>query len=122
MRLVLPAVAVGLFAIWVLWGLLTFLLPATAQNTVNVPYNMATTQVSVLVTATLVETNRSRASVTLENLGANQVCFGGTNAVTLSNGVCLPGTVGAAITIPYAGAVWGIAATGTTTIAVMDLY
>jgi archaellum component FlaF (FlaF/FlaG flagellin family) len=95
---------------------------ATAQNTINVPQAMSTTQVSVLVTATLVETNRSRASVTLENLGTNQVCFGPTSAVTLANGICLPGTVGAALTIPFAGAVYGIATTGTTTIAVMDLY
>lgn len=93
-----------------------------AQNTNNVPYNMVTSQVSVLVTATLVETNRSRASVTVENLGTNQVCFGATNAVTLANGICLPGTVGAAITIPFAGPVWGIATTSTTTVAVMDLY
>lgn len=96
---------------------------ARAQNTGSTSLNLGTTQVSVSnVNATLIETNRARASVTIENLGTNQVCLGSTNAVTLSTGLCLPGTVGAAVTIPYNGPVWGLAATGATTVAVMDLY
>lgn len=96
---------------------------APAQTTIGPPSNMGVAQVSVsAVNATLIETNRSRASVTIENLGTNQVCFGPTNAVTLSNAPCLPGTVGASVTIPYTGPVWGLATTSSTTVAVMDLY
>ena len=81
-----------------------------------------TKQVSVATTATQVAINRARLSVTVENLGTNMVCFGQTNAVTLANGICLPGTVGAAVTIPFTGAVWGIATSSATTVAVMDLF
>jgi len=96
---------------------------APAQNYIGNPVNMYTNQISVsAVNATLIEGNRARSSVTIENLGTNQVCFAGTNAVTLSNAPCLPGTVGASVTIPYTGAVWGLATTGSTTVAVMDLY
>ena len=84
--------------------------------------NFGTAQVSVATTATLVETNRVRNSVTIVNLGTNQICLGQTSAVSLTNGLCLPGTVGASVTIPYSGAVWGIAATGATTVSVMDIY
>jgi len=84
--------------------------------------NFASSQVSVLTTATQVALNRQRASVTVVNMGTNQVCFGSSNTVTLANGVCIPGTVGASITIPYNGQVWGIAQTSATTVSVMDLY
>jgi hypothetical protein len=111
--------------LWLLAALIGVVFAANwphAQTYIGVPLNMGTTQVSVATTPTLVEANRQRASVTLENLGTNQVCFGQTSAVSLSNGICLPGTVGAAVTIPYIGPIWGIATTSATTIAVMDLY
>ena len=107
----------------VLAGALSLLaLAANAQTYHTGPGTMKTSQVSVLATATQVALNRARLSVTVENLGTNQVCFGQTNAVTLANGICLPGTVGAAVTIPFTGAVWGIATSGTTTVAVMDIF
>lgn len=93
---------------------------AQRESPVN---NLGTPQVSVLVTATQVAVARKRASVTVENLGTNQVCLGSSAAVTLATGLCLPGTVGASVTMPdYSGPVYGIASGSTTTVSVMDLY
>ena len=70
---------------------------------------MATNQVSVATTSTLIVAARTgRSSVTITNLGATDIFIGNTG-VGLTTGTLLVGTKGAAITIPTSAAIYGIA-------------
>lgn len=85
--------------------------------------NLATNQVSVAATATLVVAARAgRDSVTVENHGTTDVYVGSSSGVTTSTGILLPGTKGAAITLSYSGAVYAIVATGTQTVSYAEGY
>lgn len=105
------------------------LLPAlTLAQPVTAPSNIATAQVSVTSAATQVATNRvSRRLLTVENTSSTAVylgnCAGSSGAtVTTSNGLLLPGTVGASLNIEMAGPLCGIVATGTVTVAVLESF
>jgi hypothetical protein len=87
--------------------------PASAQQYVPGSSNMTTTQVTVGATATLiVAAQPGRSNLFVVNQGAITVCFGNSASVTLLNGICLPSgsTAFAGIVLPYAGALYGIAA------------
>lgn len=100
--------------------LLTKPVPA-AQSQVG-SGSIATSQASVASTATLVAAARAgRNAVTVENLGTVAVYIGGAG-VTTSTGFLLPGVVGASVTIPTSAAVYGVDATGTQAVAVLETY
>ena len=85
--------------------------------------NMTPAQVSVAATATqIVAARAGRGSVTIQNTTTTPVYIGSTNAVTTTTGILLPGTVGATITLPYSGAVYGIVGTGSATVTEYELY
>ncbi len=86
------------------------------------PDNVATAQVSVTTSATLIAAARAgRRSITVEQLGTTAVYLGATG-VTTATGVLLPGTVGSSVTLNFTGALYGIVATGTQTVAEFELY
>ena len=100
---------------------------AVVQQTAQ---NLSTSQVTVGTTATLIlparlsppqGTTGVRYAITLVNLGTNPLYFGPTSGVTTSNGVLLAGAIGASITIPYAGALYGIGAVSQA-ISVMETF
>ena len=81
-----------------------------------------TNQVTVQSTATLiVAQNTGRKAVVITNLGTTAVYIGSSSSVTTSNGQLLPGVVGASISIPQTGPVWGIAASSTEAVSFMDI-
>lgn len=90
--------------------------------------NVATGQVSVGSTATLIVPSRigapgtGRAAVIITNIGTTDVYIGFNNTVTTGNGDLLTGTKGAFVTIPYDGAIWGIVASGSQTVSFMEVY
>lgn len=57
--------------------------------------------------------NPNRQAVLIVNMGTTDVFLGYTNAVTIANGMLLPGIKGAAITIPNTQSIYGIVAAGT---------
>lgn len=87
------------------------------------PKNIATAQVSVGATATLVAAFRgTRANVTIQNHGATAMyCSAGTGVLT-TTGFRLPGVDGASITIPTSSAVYCITAAGSQTVSVLESY
>lgn len=93
-------------------------------NRIQGSATLATAQVSVNTTATLIAAARSgRNAITVTNItGAQQVFIGATAGVTTATGTLLPATVGASITLPYAGAVYGIASTAAQTVSVAETY
>jgi hypothetical protein len=85
--------------------------------------NFTPAQVSVGTTATQIVASRSgRQLVTVVQSGTTDVYLGSANTVTTSNGLLLPGTKGASVTLPYAGAVYGIVASGTQTVTAAETY
>lgn len=73
-------------------------------------------QVSVGSTATLIKAaTAGRRSITIVNHGTTPVYLGG-SGVTTANGVLLPGTEGASLTLCHTAAVYGITASGTQTV------
>lgn len=87
--------------------------PALAQQYVVGSPNLATTQVSVGATATLIVASHSgRSNLVIINQGAVSVCLGNSASVTSANGLCLPpgSTSYVGISLPYTGALYGIAA------------
>jgi len=81
---------------------------------------IATAQVAVAVTATLIITTRTgRIAVTLYNQGTQTVYIGITG-VTTGTGLAL--TAGASITINTQAAIYGISASGTQTVAFLETY
>lgn len=96
-------------------------LPVTASGGSG-SASIATAQVSVAATATSVVAARTgRAAVTITNLGATDVYLGVTG-ITTATGTLLPGVRGANITIPTSAAVFGIAATGTQSVSVLETF
>lgn len=84
--------------------------------------SVATAQVSVASTATLVAAARAgRGAVIVTNLGAVAVYLGAAG-VTTTTGTLLPGVVGASVTIPTSAAVYGVDATGTQAVSVAEVY
>lgn len=80
-----------------------------------------TNQVTVLATSTLIVSgNNGRKAVVITNLGTTAVYIGPNSTVSTTNGQLLPGTVGASISIPQTGPVWGIAATGSEAVSFLD--
>lgn len=84
--------------------------------------NIATDQVSVTTSsASLVASRATRRSVTIVNHGTTAVYLKG-GTVTTSNGVLLPGVIGAAITFNTTSAIHGIVASGTQTVSYVEEY
>lgn len=84
--------------------------------------SIAHNQVSVGTSATAIVAARARRrSVTIVNHGTTDVYVGGTG-VTTGNGVLLPGTKGAAITIETTAAVSAVVGSGTQTVSYFEEY
>ena len=82
--------------------------------------DFSTAQVSVGTTPTLiVAAHNGVDEVTIENLGTTAVYIGKAN-VTTSNGFLLPGVVGASVTLSATTAIYGIVASGTQAVAVLE--
>jgi hypothetical protein len=88
---------------------------------------IATAQVSVANLATLIAAARTgppgtgRVAITIENSGTTDVFIGLSN-VTTGTGILLPGVKGAALTIPTTAAVYGITASASQTVTVLESY
>jgi len=84
---------------------------------------LATNQITVAATATVIVAARAagRNSVTITNLGTVDVFIGGVG-VTVANGHLLPGVKGASITLPFSGALFGIAASGTQAVSFVETF
>lgn len=90
--------------------------------TKNLNSNFATSQATVGATPTLIVAQRSgRDTVVIENTGTTPV-FLGNSAVTVSNGLLLPGVVGASVALETTDAVFGIVASGTQVVAVVENF
>lgn len=86
------------------------------------PQNLATAQVTVGTSATLLAALRSgRNAITVENAATTAVYIGGIG-VTIANGFLLPGVVGASITIPFQGALYGIVAASTEVVTILETF
>lgn len=85
---------------------------------------LAADQVAMTDTAAeIVAARTGRRSVTVVQLGTDSVYLGPTSGVTDTNGVILIGTIGAAATFEYAGALYGICASGeSSTVAYVEEY
>ena len=84
--------------------------------------SIATNQVSVLATATLIAAARAgRSMITIVNGGTTDVFVGG-SGVTAGTGVLLVGIKGASITIPTSGAVYGITGGGSQAVSFLEAY
>lgn len=84
--------------------------------------NFTPSQVSVGATATqIVAARTGRGLLTVTNSTATAIYLGG-SGVTTSSGQLLPGTIGASITIPYSGSLYGIVASGSATVTVFEIY
>jgi hypothetical protein len=86
--------------------------------------NLATNQISVDTTAggkLIVAARVGRNSVTAVNHGTTDV-FLGPSGVTISTGTLLVGVKGACITLPLAGALYGIVAAGSQTVSYAETY
>jgi len=83
---------------------------------------------SVATTATQIVAARTGAAGTgrglfiIENIGTTPMYCGPTSSVTTSNGLLLPGILGASITIATTSAVYCIAASGTGAVSYAELY
>jgi hypothetical protein len=92
---------------------------ASAQSASNA---IAASQVSIGTSATLAADARpTRSAVTIENTGTTAVYIG-TSDVTTTTGMLLPGVVGASITINSRAPIYGVVATGTATVTILDTY
>lgn len=81
-----------------------------------------TNQVSVTSAGVLIVAARDpRNSVTVENLGTVAVYLGN-SGVTTTTGFLLPGVVGASVTFPFAGAVYGVVASTSQSVAFAETY
>lgn len=86
------------------------------------PANFTPAQVSVAATATQIAASRTgRNLIDVVNTTTTAVYLGG-SGVTTSTGLLLPGIVGASVTIPFTGALYGIVATGTATVTEAETY
>jgi predicted S18 family serine protease len=90
--------------------------------TKNLNANFATSQATVGATPTLIITQRpGRDTVVIENTGTTPVYLGNAG-VTVSNGLLLPGVVGASVAIETTDVVYGIVASGTQVVAVVENF
>lgn len=86
------------------------------------PASIATGQVTIANTATLIASSRAgRRSITIVNEGTSVVRIG-TASVTTGNGVYLPNVIGATITLDGGAAVSGIVASGTNPISFVESF
>ena len=84
--------------------------------------SIATAQVSVTTASTLIAALRAgRSNITIINLGTTAV-FIGVTGVTTATGLLLAGVVGASITIPTSAAIYGIVASGTQSVSVLETF
>jgi hypothetical protein len=82
-----------------------------------------TNQVSVGTAATLIAARRpGRIAITIINLGTTQVAVGNSGSVATGTGAPLVGIAGASLTIPTQAEVWGIVATGSQGVGVVETY
>lgn len=98
--------------------------PVSLASAISVaaPDNIATAQVSVAATATLIAAARAgRRSITVEQLGTTAVYLGAAG-VTTGIGVLLAATVGSSVTFNTTAAIYGITASGSQTVAEFELY
>lgn len=96
-----------------------------ANNDVTLPgtSTLATNQVSVTTSATLIVAARSgRRAVTVVQHGTTAVYLGASSGVTTSTGVLLIGTAGSAVELCHAGDVYGIVASGSVTVGYAEEY
>lgn len=85
--------------------------------------SLATSQVSVLTTATqIVAARAGRNAITITNITGAQQIFVGPAGVTAANGALIPATVGASATIPTSAAVFGIALTAAQTVSALETF
>ncbi|HWE98701.1 MAG TPA: hypothetical protein VG248_02790 [Caulobacteraceae bacterium] len=84
--------------------------------------SIATAQVTVAATATLIAAARpDRQQITVVNGSTVKVYVGG-SAVTTGTGVELYGAEGASLSLGYTGPIYGIVATGTEAVSVVEVY
>jgi hypothetical protein len=85
--------------------------------------NFAPGQATVTTTvASLVAARTSRLAVIVTQMGTTPVYLGSGSGLTYTNGLLLPGIVGASVSIPYAGAVWAVTASGSQAVSFAELY
>jgi hypothetical protein len=85
--------------------------------------NLATAQVSVAATATLIVAARAgRKEVTIINHGTTDLYLGSSSGVTTSTGQLLAGVKGEGVTYSGGAAIYGIAASGSQTVSVAEVY
>ena len=102
----------------ILAAALAFAAPAAAQQA---PSSIATKQVTVAATATLVvDVRRTRVSLSIENLGTTQIFCGADATVTTSTGYAIAGVAGTTLTLPATAAVYCITSTGTQAVSVIE--
>ena len=90
--------------------------------TKNLNSNFVTAQATVGTTATLIVAQRSgRDTVVIENTGTTDVYLGNAS-VTTSNGLLLPGTVGAAVSLEPTDAVYWLVASGTQKVCAVENF
>jgi len=83
---------------------------------------IATNQVSVGTSATLIVGSRTgRRSAGIVQHGTTAVYLG-TSSVSTTNGLLLPGTAGAAVVFDFTGEIYGIVASGTQTVSYAEEY
>lgn len=83
---------------------------------------MGTSQVSVTGSATLIiGYNPNRVGVLITQLGTTDVWIGNSD-VTTTTGSYLPGTAGAALSLPFYGEVYGITAGGSQGVSVLEIF
>jgi hypothetical protein len=88
----------------------------------NLNANFATSQATVGATPTLIVAQRSgRDTVVIENTGTTAVYLGN-SAVSTTNGLLLPGVVGASVALETTDAVYGIVASGTQVVAAVENF
>ena len=82
-----------------------------------------TTTVTVAATATLiVAARKGRVAVTITNRGTTACDLDSQATVTVGGNQILAGVAGASVTIPTQDAVYGIAATGTQAVSVLESF
>jgi UDP-N-acetylglucosamine enolpyruvyl transferase len=90
--------------------------------TKNLNANFVTSQATVGATATLIVAQRSgRDTVVIENTGTTPVYLGN-SAVTVSNGLLLPGVLGASVAIETTDAVYGVVPSGTQVVCAIENF
>lgn len=85
--------------------------------------NIATSQVSVGTSATLIAAARpGRKGITITNITGTQQIFIGNTGVAANTGALIPAAVAGSQTIPSSAAVYGIAVTLAQTVSVLETY